>query len=172
MINEATVKEIIDAQNLNGDAHEGEDAEDLTRRSFLWLGMSAIGAVYVGAIGYPVYKYLATPAERSAQVAAVTSTTLDGADQLPVNSAMMFKFGTKPAMLIRHEDGTFVALEAVCTHLACTVKYEPENGRIFCACHGGVYDPKTGANVSGPPPKPLAQYKVEVEDGRIIVAKA
>ena len=171
MINEAIVKEIIDAQNLNGDAPE-ETSEEISRRSFLSLGMAAIGAVYVGAIGYPVYKYLATPAQRSAETAAVTSTTLEGADQLPNNSALMFKFGTKPAMLIRHEDGNFVALEAVCTHLACTVKYEPENRRIFCACHGGVYDAKTGANVSGPPPIPLTQYKVEVENGRIIVAKA
>lgn len=171
MINEATVKGILDAQNSDDDSQKAE-SEEMSRRSFLWLGASTIGAVYVGAIGYPVYKYLATPAERSAQTAAVTSTTLDGADQLPKNSALMFKFGTKPAMLIRHEDGNFVALEAVCTHLGCTVKYEPENKRIFCACHGGVYDAKTGMNVSGPPPKPLAQYKVEVQNGRIVVAKA
>lgn len=171
MINEALVKEILDSQDSNSET-PNENSEEMSRRSFLWLGATAIGAVYVGAIGYPVYKYLATPAERSAQTAAVTSTTLDGADQLPKNSAMMFKFGTKPAMLIRHEDGSFVAMEAVCTHLACTVKYEPENKRVFCACHGGVYDAKTGANVSGPPPKPLTIYKVEVENGRIVVAKA
>jgi cytochrome b6-f complex iron-sulfur subunit len=172
MINEATVKEILDAQNQNGDSPKDDETEQISRRSFLWMGAGAIGMVYAGAIGYPVYKYLATPAQRSAEAAAVTETTLDGADQLPLNSALMFKFGTKPAMLIRHEDGTFAAMEAVCTHLACTVKYEPENKRIFCACHGGVYDPKTGMNISGPPPKPLANYKVEVQDGRILIAKA
>ena len=167
MINKATIDEILRAPE------EAEDAEDLSRRSFLTLAAGgAIGAVYVGAIGYPVYKYLATPAQRSAEAAAVTETTLEGADALPVNSALMFKFGTKPAMLIHHEDGNFVALEAVCTHLGCTVKFEPENKRVFCACHGGVYDAKSGVNVSGPPPKPLKTYKVEVQNGRIIVAKA
>lgn len=169
MINEATVEEILRTQE---GGQTGDASDEMPRRSFLWLGAGAIGAVYVGAIGYPVYKYLATPAQRAAQAGAVTSTTLDGADQLPLNSALMFKFGTKPAMLIRHEDGTFAAMEAVCTHLGCTVKYEPDNKRVFCACHGGVYDAKTGANVSGPPPKPLAQFKVEVQDGRVVIAKA
>jgi len=168
MINKATIDEILDGQK----EEKTRESEDLTRRSFLWLATSAIGAVYVGAIGYPVYKYLATPAQRSAEAPAVTETTLEGADALPVNSALMFKFGTKPAMLIHHEAGNFVAMEAVCTHLGCTVKFEPENKRIFCACHGGVYDAVSGVNVSGPPPKPLKTYKVEVQNGRIIVAKA
>lgn len=93
MINKATIEEILSGQQ----SEESQESEDLTRRSFLWLGAGAIGAVYVGAIGYPVYKYPATPAQRSAEAAAVTETTLDGADALPVNSALMFKFGTKPA---------------------------------------------------------------------------
>ena len=167
MLNENVVEQILHKQEL-----QPPDAIDASRRSLLWMGATAIGAVYVGAIGYPVYKYLATPAERAATAAAVTSTSLEGADKLPMNSALMFKFGTKPAMLIRHSDGQFIALDAVCTHLGCTVKYNSDSNKIECACHGGVYDPKTGANVSGPPPKPLTQYKVEVQDGRVFVAKA
>jgi len=30
--------------------------------------------------------------------------------------------------------------------------------------HGGVYNAYTGANVSGPPPKPLTLYKVAVNE--------
>lgn len=142
------------------------------RRGFIKAGLGAIAAGYAAAIGYPIYAYLSTPAERAAQTAAVTETTLDGADKLPPGSAMMFKFGVKPALLIHHKDGAWVALDAVCTHLGCTVQFEADKDRIFCACHGGVYDAKTGANVAGPPPKPLAAYKVEVQDGRILIAKA
>lgn len=165
MLNEEVVKNII----------EGEDADEkdfLSRREFVWLGATGIGAVYVGAIGYPVYEYLSTPAQRSAEAAAVTQTTLDGAANLPKDTAMMFKFGAKPAMLIHHKDDSWSAFNAVCTHLGCTVKYEPEQSRIFCACHGGTYDPNTGANVAGPPPKPLTKFNVEVKDGSIIVSKA
>jgi cytochrome b6-f complex iron-sulfur subunit len=159
----------VDAEFYSGD--ESND-EGLPRRAFVRLGVGVIGAGYAAAIGYPVYAYLSTPAQRAAEASAVTQTTLDGADKLPAGSAMMFKFGVKPALLIHHKDGSWVALSAVCTHLGCTVQFEPDKDRIFCACHGSVYDAKTGANISGPPPKPLTAYKVEAQDGRIVVTQA
>jgi cytochrome b6-f complex iron-sulfur subunit len=165
MLNEEIIKNIIEPD-------ETDEKDVLSRREFVWLGGAAVGAVYVGAIGYPVYQYLSTPAQRSAEAAAVTQTTLDNAASLPPNTAMMFKFGAKPGMLIHHADGSWSAFNAVCTHLACTVKYEPEQNRIFCACHGGVYDPVTGTNTAGPPPKPLTKYNVEVKDASIIISRA
>lgn len=164
MLNEETIKNIIEPD-------ETDEQDAMTRRSFMGIGAAAIGAIYVGAIGYPVYEYLSTPAQRSAEAAAVTQTTLENAANLPKNSAMMFKFGAKPAMLIHQADGTWSAFNAVCTHLGCTVKYEPEQNRIFCACHGGVYDPVTGKNTAGPPPKPLTKFNAEVKDGSVIITK-
>lgn len=146
--------------------------EPLSRRAFVKVGLGCMGAVYAAAIGYPVYRYLATPALRAGAAAAVTEVVLDKADQLPAGTALMFKFGSRPAMLIHHEDGSWVAFSAKCTHLGCTVQFEPKQQRIFCACHNGVYDMKTGANVSGPPPKPLERYQVEVADGQVIVSRA
>lgn len=145
--------------------------EELPRRTFIHIGLGVIGAGYAAAIGYPIYQYLATPAERAMQESTETQTTLEGAEQLPPSSAMMFKFGSKPAMLIHHANGNWVAFGAVCTHLGCTVKYETDQNRIFCACHGGTYDPYTGVNIAGPPPKPLTQYKVEVKDGTIVISR-
>ncbi len=157
---------------LRDDGLDSAEPSSAGRRAFIRLGIGAAGAGYAAVIGYPIYAYLSTPAQRAEQSGAVTETTLDGADKLPVGTAMMFKFGTKPAMLIHHQDDTWVALDAVCTHLGCTVQYQPDQSRIYCACHGGVYDPRTGANVSGPPPTPLSSFKVEVQDGRVLVAKA
>ncbi|MBI1291645.1 Rieske 2Fe-2S domain-containing protein [bacterium] len=146
--------------------------EGMSRRAFVAMGTALVGAVYGAAIGYPVYRYLSTPARRAASAAAVTQVDLPGADKLEIGSAMMFKFGTKPALLIHHKDDTWVALDAVCTHLGCTVQFEPEQDRIYCACHGGVYDPRTGENVAGPPPKPLTKFNVEVSDGQVVVRRA
>jgi cytochrome b6-f complex iron-sulfur subunit len=103
---------------------------------------------------------------------AVTEVTLKDAQKLPPASVLMFKFGTSPAMLIHHEDGTWVAFSAVCTHLGCTVQYEPQANRIHCACHGGVYNAATGGNVSGPPPKPLTRFKVAVGEAGVEVSRA
>lgn len=149
---------------------EGTDGVG-SRRGFL-VAAGTAGLCYVAALGYPIYRYLASPAEMAASEAAVTEVTLKDAQTLPAGSALMFKFGTSPAMLIHHTDNTWTALTAVCTHLGCTVQYEPAMNRIHCACHGGVYDPRTGANVSGPPPRPLKLFKVTVGAADVQVARA
>ena len=149
-----------------------EEAESTpTRRVFLGVAATA-GLCYVGAIGYPIYRYLASPAEMAASESAVREVTLDKAQTLPLASALMFHFGSSPAMLIHGADDSWVAFSAVCTHLGCTVKFEPELNRIHCSCHGGVYNAYTGANVSGPPPKPLKLFKVAVSDTGVDVSRA
>ncbi len=148
-----------------------EIGERRTRRAFI-AAASAAGLCYTAALGYPIYRYLASPVEMAMNATAITEVTLKDAQKLPTGSVLMFKFGTAPAMLIHHRDNSWVALSAVCTHLGCTVQYEPDANRIHCACHGGVYDPRTGANVSGPPPKPLKLFKVAVNDAGVEVSRA
>jgi cytochrome b6-f complex iron-sulfur subunit len=161
----------MSSQNFNGNAsHTGPDI--MTRQAFVQLALGGVGLCYAAAIGYPVYRYLASPMERAEAATAVTEITLKDAQKLAAGSVLMFKFGSQPAMLIHHQDDTWVALAAVCTHLGCTVQYEPEKNRIHCACHGGVYDPRTGANISGPPPRPLRRYGVQLTDGGVLVSKA
>ena len=110
--------------------------------------------------------------KKPSEEAAVTAVSLKDAQRLPAGSSLMFKFGWQPSLLIHHADGTWSAFSAVCTHLGCTVQYQPEQHRIYCACHGGVYDAVTGANISGPPPRPLRRYEVKlVADGGVIVSR-
>jgi thiosulfate dehydrogenase [quinone] large subunit len=68
----------------------------------------------------------------------------------------------RPDIVIRDAAGGLHAFSAVCTHAGCTVGYE--GNQIVCPCHGGTYDPKSGAVTSGPPPSGLAQRRV-VESG-------
>jgi hypothetical protein len=42
-----------------------EVTTDASRRTFVALGIGALGACYAGLIGYPVYQYLATPARKA-----------------------------------------------------------------------------------------------------------
>jgi len=148
-----------------------ENGEARTRRAFL-AAAGAAGVCYAAALAYPVYRYLASPSEMALSAAAVTEVTLKDAQKLPAGSVLMFKFGPSPAMLIHHQDGRWIALTAVCTHLGCTVQYESQADRIHCACHGGVYNAYTGANVSGPPPRPLKLFKVAVNPTGVEVSRA
>lgn len=150
-----------------------EEGADEGRRTFLKLAAGAVGACYAGLVGYPVYRYIASPVEDAAAAGAVNEVTLaPEAAATPKNASFMFKFGSQPAMLIHHDDDSWTALTAVCTHLGCTAGYEAETKRIFCPCHAGVYDPKTGANIAGPPPKPLTKYNVAMKDGKVVVTRA
>ncbi len=145
--------------------------ESITRRIFVRTGIAAAGACYAAAMGYPVFQYLAAAAQKAEAESAVKEVILNDVEKLPAPSALMFKFGGHPALLIHHADKSWTALSAVCTHLGCTVEYDPHQERIACACHGGVYNPHTGGNVSGPPPKPLTLFHVVVADGKAVVSR-
>lgn len=159
--------------SLDSKIDTGSNAQDeeISRLSFIKVAVGGMCAVYAAAIGYPVYRYLNTPVAREAALAAITDVALPGAQKLPLGSVLVFKFGPYPAMLIHHRDNTWVAFDSVCTHLGCTVQYHPELERIVCACHGGQYDAHTGANISGPPPKPLTRFNVKVAAGKVTVTR-
>ncbi|MEQ1822237.1 MAG: Rieske (2Fe-2S) protein [Fimbriimonadaceae bacterium] len=146
--------------------------EDMSRRGFIRTATLGVSLAYVTAIGYPIYRYLNSPVEVSQLLAATKEVSLDKANELAKGSVLMFRFGTRPAMLIHHSDGSWIALDAVCTHMGCTVKFDPAANRIVCACHGGVYDAATGENVSGPPPRPLTKYEVAVGPTSVTVTRA
>ncbi len=155
-----------------GSAKDSPELDEThSRRAFVAVTVAA-GACYAAALGYPIYRYLASPVEMAASQSAVTEILLKDAQKLPENSALMFKFGNTPALLIHHNTGEWVAFDAVCTHLGCTVEYQPNLNRIHCACHGGTYDSFTGLNVSGPPPRPLKRYKVAMQADGVLVSRA
>lgn len=138
------------------------------RRRFLdyLLGSSAIATL--GAIIYPILKFMVPPQVVEAQQ---NSVSIGKNADYASNSGKIFKFGSKPGIIIRTEAGDLKAFSASCTHLDCIVQYDPGAKQIICACHNGVYD-LTGKNVSGPPPRPLEEFKVNVKGDDVTVTRA
>jgi thiosulfate dehydrogenase [quinone] large subunit len=94
---------------------------------------------------------------------------LGPANRLPRGQAATYRDPAdgRPDIVIRSADGSLRAFSAVCTHAGCTVGYE--GGQIVCPCHGGTFDAKSGAVISGPPPTGLAARNV-LESGGAIYA--
>lgn len=138
------------------------------RRKFLdyLLGSSAVATL--AAIFYPILKFMVPPQVVEAQQNSVVAGK--NAD-FPPNSGKIFKFGSKPGIMIRTESGDLKAFSASCTHLDCIVQYDPASKAIVCACHNGKYD-LAGKNVSGPPPRPLDEFVVNIKGDEITVTKA
>jgi nitrite reductase/ring-hydroxylating ferredoxin subunit len=116
---------------------------------------------------YPVLRYLVPP--RVTDMGADT-VVAGKVGELRPNSGKIFRFGSRPGLLVLGADGQYRALSAICTHLGCTVQYRGDLHEIWCACHNGIYD-LAGRNVSGPPPRPLEQYDVHVRGDEIIVSR-
>jgi cytochrome b6-f complex iron-sulfur subunit len=141
---------------------------DATRRGFVnWL-LSTSAAAFVLSVIYPVGRYLVPPPVGESTAASVTIAIKP--DEVKPNTGQIFKFGSRPGILVRTAAGELRAFSAVCTHLSCTVQYRPDLGEIWCACHNGHFD-LNGHNVAGPPPRPLEPYVVNVRGYQIVVSK-
>ncbi len=148
-------------QNTNG------TIESESKRGFLKLILSGSVVALVGAVVYPILSYLKPPKQGEVEVSSVKAGKVS---DIQKDSGAIVKFGSKPVILLRLANGDFRAFSAVCTHLDCTVQYKKELGLIWCACHNGKYD-LNGRNVSGPPPRPLDEYRVIVQGDEVTISK-
>jgi Rieske Fe-S protein len=145
-----------------------EEALDPTRRGAInWLLGTSLVA-FLASVLYPVGRYLIPPKVGESTVGTVT-LPIKPADVKP-NTGQIFKFGSRPAILVRTPAGELRAFSAVCTHLNCTVQYRPDLSHIWCACHNGHFD-LSGKNIAGPPPRPLDAFLVNARGNQIVVSK-
>ena len=150
---------------------------DRTRRKL--ISRIGLGATLL-AIGGQAYAFLRS---------LVPNVLYENPQRFKVGTVDQFSEGAKfiddRRVFIFREKNTFHCISATCTHLGCTVKMNRLNqaktvsvrGRqineqveFACPCHGSKYY-GDGTNYSGPAPRPLAHYKVEIspEDGELIV---
>jgi menaquinol-cytochrome c reductase iron-sulfur subunit len=158
-------------------AGKPDETKMLNRRQFLVklsLGLSAIGAALVGL---PVVGFLVAPLLRKTpeqwqpvgpteqfKVGETVLVTLSDPSPLPWAGVA----AKTAAWLRRDDEQTFVAFAVNCTHLGCPVRWLHDASLFMCPCHGGVFY-KDGHPAAGPPPRPLTQYAVRVNNGQVEV---
>lgn len=74
-------------------------------------------------------------------------------------------------VVVNTKAGGIKVFSAICTHLGCIVYWRSEKNVIHSPCHDGLFNPVTGAVVSGPPPRPLPSYELAIKDGKVYVGK-
>jgi Rieske Fe-S protein len=137
------------------------------RRRFVEIFFGGGVVASLASFVYPVLRYLIPP--KTAEIASDTVLAGKVGDLKP-NTGRIFRFGSRPAILILDSDGAYHALSATCTHLGCTVQYRPDLHEVWCACHNGTYG-LNGRNISGPPPRPLENYEVILKGNEIYVRR-
>jgi len=149
---------VTNHSNTNNDAKS-------KRRDFLNIVLSGGFLAWLGALLFPVFKFLDPPEVEEVKVSNVKIGTVEDMER---DSGKIIKFGNKPVIVIRKANGEYVAFGGVCTHLDCIVQYRKDYGQIYCACHNGRYD-LNGRVASGPPPTPLTQFGVKIKDDEVII---
>jgi cytochrome b6-f complex iron-sulfur subunit len=138
-----------------------------TRRRLVELLLGGGLLASLVSFAYPVLRYLVPPPVADLGGDEVIAAKVG---ELKPNSGMIFRFGSRPGLLILTSDGQYHAISATCTHLGCTVQYRGDLHEIWCACHNGLYD-LNGRNISGPPPRPLQVYQVHVRGDQIVISR-
>jgi cytochrome b6-f complex iron-sulfur subunit len=137
------------------------------REVFVAAGNTAVGLVTLGSMGM-VLDFLSPKVlleiPTRFQVGPLESLTPGSVTYLPENRLFLF----------REETGSCYAISSVCTHLGCSVKWNPTGasghpeGVITCPCHGSLFS-KTGNVIQGPASRPLDRFELALEDGQLVV---
>ena len=99
------------------------------------------------------------PAARYARI--LRSDELRDGELLPV------EIDGTPVVLVRHA-GDFFAVQNNCSHRDFPLSeagFDPRDGFLVCAWHGGCFDVRTGAAVVPPATEPVEAFPVRVRDG-------
>jgi len=102
----------------------------------------------------------ATPTSNASNGNSATPTAVQN------NSSVSFTIASNgdPGILVRLNDGKFVAYDATCTHAGCPVDYDSGSQMLVCPCHGAAFDPaKAAAVAQGPASTPLTSVPIHID---------
>jgi len=146
--------------------NEASPPAEVSRRRFLgWLlGLSVVSSFLM--IVTPVLGFLVPPKTKGGGGGdkVLAGKTAD----IPPGEGKVVAMGSRPVIVVNGTGGP-TAFSAICTHLGCIVTWNSVAKQITCPCHDGVFNPATGAVISGPPPAPLPPVRVTVEGDQIFL---
>jgi cytochrome b6-f complex iron-sulfur subunit len=148
----------INGENEKKPALESETPD--SRRGFIKYFLLGSALAWILAAFYGFFRFF-SPQKTKENALPKSVDLTKNADSFEINSSMIFRYGDRPAILIREKTGKFKAYFATCPHLGCMVQYNPQSAMIVCPCHDGVFD-LNGKNFAGPPTEPLDHLVVHV----------
>ena len=154
-------------------------SEDISRRSFYIGAVYAMWGAIATALGLPALVYLFLPPRvRKAEEWVEIGDIGKLAPNSPVE--MVFRRNRvdgwkvtsekSTAWVVKQPDNKIVAFGPQCTHLGCAYHWEENKNDFLCPCHSSVFG-VDGTVVSGPAPRPLDRYNVDVRGSKLFLGK-
>jgi cytochrome b6-f complex iron-sulfur subunit len=159
----------MSSQNIQPPADSQQPIESHTRRSLLNGLWVALGGLALAEIAWLVGSFLKPLQSTDPSVQPADIIDAGPTDRFAPNTVTAFPPGR--FYLACLEDGGFIALSRRCTHLGCTVPWDPEKKQFACPCHASVFDIR-GEVIQSPAPRALDRFAVYIENNRVMVDTA
>ena len=103
-----------------------------------------------------------TPPTTTTTVPKHAGTLIGSSSEVPDNSSAVFTIPSNndPGIVIHTAAGPFVAYNAVCPHMGCTVGYSTATEIIVCPCHGSEFQLSNGDVIQGPATRGLTKLNI------------
>lgn len=139
-----------------------DDGSQLTRRTFCSRALLTSTGLVLAA-----RTLKSEPASDPARQLVYPPMKIEGAERVMPGSFLYFSYprANDAAVLVRAQDGEYIAYSRKCAHLGCSVDFDSARRCLRCPCHQGVYDSRTGSVLYGPPPRPLDQIILQMRAG-------
>lgn len=138
-------------QRLTGQAEK----KGVTRRHFTRNAALGATAVLLTELGLGFVRFF-----WNNKAGAFGSKLTVAKSDVPAVGADPYTYTPGKFYLMNLDEG-LIALYWKCTHLGCTVPWKAAEDRFHCPCHGSVFL-RNGVKESGPAPKPLDLFELEV----------
>ena len=143
------------------DDDEANELSNTTRRTFCTeLVLSSAGLVLAGP-------HLTRAKAAQETALAYPPRRIEGAEALLPGACLYFNYPNRndPAVLLRSSEGEYRAYSRRCSHLGCSVDFEPSSKCLKCPCHRGTFDARLGYVMFGPPRRPLDEIILQMRAG-------
>ena len=135
----------------------------IRRREFLGVAWAVALLGLFGQAGVGLFKFFKPSIEPGAFGGKVVSGQVDEFQPGTVSHVRKGRF-----YISRLGDGGMMALWQRCTHLGCTIPWRESEGEFLCPCHSSIFN-TVGEVVSGPAPRPMDTFPIEILDGQVVV---
>ena len=137
-----------------------------SRRNFLrklWIGLGILAlAEFVGVV-FAFFKPRRPPVKEGDFGGLIEAGKVESFEPGSVTAFIRGKF-----YLSRLKDGGFLAISRKCTHLGCTLPWDPEKKQFICPCHASSFD-ITGKVINPPASRALDLFEAYIENGIVKV---
>jgi menaquinol-cytochrome c reductase iron-sulfur subunit len=152
----------------------------LSRNDFVKATIGVLGTIMGAVVGLPVIGYVISPAlKRQESEAWIPAGPLEN---YPTGVPTLFSFtrtkvngwertvNSYGVYVLRKSEAEndILALSNVCTHLSCRVTWDEGRQEYVCPCHDAQFT-IDGEVATGPPPRPLDQYEIKIEEGNLSI---